>query len=86
MDNIAAVFTVDSTDLKQKYEIHAKYNKSINKIEFECSCGVQFGQEMRKKCKHIDILGENMINFLSEKKSSNIKSLEEFDKISISKK
>lgn len=86
MDNIAAICTVDSSDLKQKYEIRAKYNKNINKIEFECSCGVQYGQEMRKKCKHIDILGDNIIILLREKNSSNIKSLEEFDKICISKK
>lgn len=86
MDNTSAIFNVNSSDLKQTYEIHAKYNKNINKIEFECSCGVQFGQEMRKKCKHIDILGDNMINFLKEKNSSNIKSLEGFDKISITKK
>jgi len=86
MDNTSAIFHVDSSDFTQKYEIHAKYNKNINKIEFECSCGVQYGQEMRKKCKHIDILGDNMINFLRAKNSSNIEALKEFNKISISKK
>lgn len=83
MDKIVATFNVDSSDLKQKYEIFAKYNKNGNKIEFECSCGLQFGQPMRKKCKHIDILGDQMIIFLKEKNSSNIESLE-FDKISLS--
>lgn len=83
MDNISAVFNVDSSNLKEKYEVSATYNTNTKKIEFECNCGIQFGQEMRKKCKHIDILGINMIHFLKQNDSSNIEPLEEFNKISI---
>jgi len=58
--NIDTCIPIKSFTSEEIYYISILYNKSNNKLEFNCTCGLKFNIRYRSKCKHISEVKKNL--------------------------